>query len=89
MYAFLSSYELPRDIGSKYEYSNLGVGLLGHVLALRAGMDYEKLVQTRILTPLKMTSTAITFTPTMKLRYSVRDFFLSIKARPRPHFHWG
>jgi len=59
---------LPRDIGSKYEYSNLGMGLLGHVLALRAGMDYEKLVQTRILTPLKMTSTAITFTPEMKAR---------------------
>src|SRR5436305_4182924 len=66
MYAFLSSYDLPRDIGSKYEYSNLGVGLLGHALALHAGMSYEKLVQTRILTPLKMTSTAIAFTPAMK-----------------------
>jgi serine-type D-Ala-D-Ala carboxypeptidase/endopeptidase len=66
MYAFVSSYELPRDIGSKYEYSNLGVGLLGHVLALHAGMDYEKLVQTRILGPLKMTSTAITLTPEMR-----------------------
>jgi D-alanyl-D-alanine-carboxypeptidase/D-alanyl-D-alanine-endopeptidase len=41
LYEFLSSYELPRDIGSKYEYSNLGGGLLGHVLTLRAGMDYE------------------------------------------------
>ena len=25
--------QLTRDIGSKYEYSNLGVGLLGHALA--------------------------------------------------------
>jgi D-alanyl-D-alanine-carboxypeptidase/D-alanyl-D-alanine-endopeptidase len=66
MYAFLSGYELTRDIGSKYEYSNLGVGLLGHALALRAGMDYEKLVQTRILGPLKMSSTAITLTPEMR-----------------------
>jgi len=41
MYAFLSRYTLTRDIGSKYEYSNLGVGLLGHILALRAGTDYE------------------------------------------------
>src|SRR5207247_418034 len=44
MYAFLSRYTLTRDIGSKYEYSNLCVGLLGHILALRAGTDYETLV---------------------------------------------
>ena len=68
MYAFLASYQLPRDIGSTYEYSNFGAGLLGHILALRAGMSYEKLVQTRILVPLKMTSTVITPTPEMKAR---------------------
>ena len=28
MYAFLSSYQLTRDIGSKFEYSNYGMGLL-------------------------------------------------------------
>jgi CubicO group peptidase (beta-lactamase class C family) len=68
MYEFLSSYELTRDIGSKYEYSNLGFGLLGHALALRAGTDYETLVKTRILTPLKMTSTTITLTPQLRAR---------------------
>lgn len=66
MYAFLSSYQLTRDIGSTYEYSNLGAGLLGHVLALKAGMSYEKLLQIRILGPLKMNSTGITLTPEMK-----------------------
>ena len=29
LYQFLSSYQLTRDIGSQYEYSNLGGGLLG------------------------------------------------------------
>src|SRR5580704_8332194 len=48
MYEFLSGYQLTRDIGSKYEYSNLGVGLLGHALTRRAGMDYEAMVKTRI-----------------------------------------
>jgi serine-type D-Ala-D-Ala carboxypeptidase/endopeptidase len=71
MYQFLSSYQLTRDIESKYEYSNLGGGLLGHVLARRAGMDYEQLVQTRILGPLGMKSTGITFTASMKARLAV------------------
>lgn len=68
MYAFLSSYALTRDIGSKYEYSNLGVGLLGHILALRAGTDYETLVRTRICEPLKMDSTHVKLTPEMQTR---------------------
>ena len=59
LYAFLSSYELTRDIGSHYEYSNLGGGLLGHALAIRAGTDYETLVRSRILEPLGMNSTSI------------------------------
>ena len=49
LYEFLSAHQLTRDIGAKYEYSNLGAGLLGHALARRAGMDYEALVRARIL----------------------------------------
>ena len=71
MYDFLSGYQLTRDIGSEYEYSNLGVGLLGHVLALRAGMSYEALLRTRICEPLGMKDTRITLTPEMKARLAV------------------
>jgi CubicO group peptidase (beta-lactamase class C family) len=39
LYQFLSTYTLSRDIGSQYEYSNLGGGLLGHLLARRAEMS--------------------------------------------------
>ena len=39
LYTFLSSYELPRDIGVKFVYSNLGFGLLGLGLARRNGTD--------------------------------------------------
>jgi CubicO group peptidase (beta-lactamase class C family) len=68
LHAFLSSYELTRDIGSRYEYSNLGAGLLGHVLARRAGTDYETLVRTRIAAPLNMSNTVVTLTDALKPR---------------------
>ena len=71
MYDFLSGHQLRRDVGSEYEYSNLGVGLLGHVLSLRAGTSYEALVRSRITDPLGMTNTRITLTPDMQARLAV------------------
>lgn len=71
MYDFLSGYKLPRDIGAKYEYSNLGVGLLGHILSLKAGTNYEALVIKEICKPLKMHDTQITLTPEMRERLAV------------------
>jgi serine-type D-Ala-D-Ala carboxypeptidase/endopeptidase len=68
MYDFISHYQLTRDIGAEYEYSNLGVGLLGHILALRAGTSYETLAVRRICDPLQMNSTRITLTPELKAR---------------------
>jgi serine-type D-Ala-D-Ala carboxypeptidase/endopeptidase len=68
LYEFMSGYTLQRDIGEKYEYSNLAVGLLGHALALKAGMSYEQLVRTRILQPLGMTSSSITPSDSEKKR---------------------
>lgn len=71
LYDFLSHYELTRDIGSQFEYSNLGVGLLGHALALRAGRSYEALLTERILEPLGMHETRITLTPEMREHLAV------------------
>jgi len=68
LYEFLGTVVLTHDIGSTYDYSNLGGGLLGHALARRAGTDYETLVRTRILEPLGMKSTAITLSKSMKER---------------------
>jgi CubicO group peptidase (beta-lactamase class C family) len=68
LYAFLSGYKLTRDIGEKYEYSNLGAGLLGHALALKAGTSYEQLLRRRILEPLGMSSTSITLSDSEKKR---------------------
>jgi len=68
LYDFLSKATLPRPIGEKYEYSNLGVGLLGHALARRAGLSYEELVRRRVLEPLGMNDTSITLTESQERR---------------------
>jgi len=68
LYEFLSGYELTRDIGSRYEYSTIGVSLLGHALSLRDGKDYDAMVRARILAPLGMNDTGVTLSPEMKER---------------------
>ncbi len=70
MYDFLNKYQLPRDPGEKYEYSNLGVGLLGVILATRAGTDYGTLLRTRITVPLGMNRTGVELTPEMKADFT-------------------
>lgn len=57
LYAFLAKASLEHPIGSTYEYSNLGMGLLGHVLSRAAKTDYGTLVAKRITGPLKMSVT--------------------------------
>jgi CubicO group peptidase (beta-lactamase class C family) len=68
LYDFLSRYTLTRDPGEKYEYSNLAVGLLGHALALKAGISYEELLRRRIFDPLGMRSTSMTLSEAQKNR---------------------
>jgi D-alanyl-D-alanine-carboxypeptidase/D-alanyl-D-alanine-endopeptidase len=60
LYAFLNHHKLAQAPGTKSEYSNLGAGLLGHLLSLKAKSTYEDLVRNRIALPLKMSNTKIT-----------------------------
>jgi D-alanyl-D-alanine-carboxypeptidase/D-alanyl-D-alanine-endopeptidase len=68
MYAYLAGYQLTREPGAEFSYSNLGMALLGHALARKAGTDYESLLIERICRPLGMESTRISLTPEMKAR---------------------
>jgi len=70
LYAFLNKYTLPRAPGSAYEYSNLGMSLLGLLLELKAGTPYEQLVQERILTPLGLGDTAFALSPDQAARFA-------------------
>lgn len=68
LYDFLSHHTLTRAPGAVYEYSNLGMGLLGHALARKAGKSYEAVLTERVLKPLGMNDTRITLTADMKAR---------------------
>jgi D-alanyl-D-alanine-carboxypeptidase/D-alanyl-D-alanine-endopeptidase len=70
-YHFLAGYQLPRDSGAKWDYSNIGYWLLSEALASRGGTDYESLLRKRVLVPLGLTSTGFTASPTMKANLAV------------------
>jgi CubicO group peptidase (beta-lactamase class C family) len=64
--AFLAEYELPRDPGAAYEYSNLGFGLLGYALAQLNHTTYGAMTDEVILKPLGMTMSSTAFTEAMR-----------------------
>lgn len=56
---FLNRYKLTRTPGSRYEYSNVGMAYLGHLLTLKAGAaTYDTMLSERLVGPLGMTATA-------------------------------
>ncbi|MEK6627298.1 MAG: serine hydrolase domain-containing protein [Bdellovibrionota bacterium] len=51
-------------------YSNLGVGLLGHILTIATNKSYEQLLQELITTPLNMPSTVVTLNEFQKTQFA-------------------
>lgn len=86
LYDFIGSYAPTRAPGQAYEYSNLGVGLLGDLLARRAGIAYPALLQQRVLTPLGMGDT--TFAPDAQQRGRLAPGF-SAAGKPQPVWTFG
>jgi D-alanyl-D-alanine-carboxypeptidase/D-alanyl-D-alanine-endopeptidase len=82
LYAFLNAYKLMRAPGAAYEYSNLGVGLLGLALARREDTTYAALVHRHILAPLGMTSTMVALTDDARARLAQGS------ADGRPAANW-
>ena len=60
LYQALSNTQLTRAPGSQFQYSSFGMGLLGQILSLKAGVSYNQLVKDRILNVLGMNDTKIT-----------------------------
>lgn len=65
LFDYLANAEDKRKPG-RFEYSNFGMGLLGHVLEHVTGQSFETLMQQRVLAPLGMNSTSTV--PTAEIR---------------------
>ncbi|MDO9321253.1 MAG: serine hydrolase domain-containing protein [Pseudomonas sp.] len=49
---YLADFEVPKQVAP--QYSNIGYGLLSHVLELRSGQKIDALLQARVLGPLRL-----------------------------------
>lgn len=58
IYDYLRTCEGKQAEGN-FEYSNFGMGLLGHLLEIKSGTKYEKLVTKKLLEPLQMKNTFV------------------------------
>lgn len=63
LYEFLAQHSLQRIPGEQFEYSNIGMGLLGHILCLKSGKSYEELIADAITRKLGMNQTLIEVKP--------------------------
>lgn len=59
LYKHLARVKLDSEPGSSEQYSNLGFGLLGHVLERAAGKPFDRLVAEHICAPLNLRETSI------------------------------
>lgn len=86
LHQFLASFEFERDPGSRYEYSNVGYGLLGEALSLRSGVGYRDLLRSRITQPLGMPDTRIDPTDATESRRATGHDY---ELKPAPRWDFG
>lgn len=72
-YAALSHYSLNRDPGAEYEYSNIGIDLLGKAIERKAGKPFPTLVLERICRPLGMNHTTVINNPAGGVESTAND----------------
>jgi serine-type D-Ala-D-Ala carboxypeptidase/endopeptidase len=69
LYAFVAKHGVAKPGAAPFGYSNLGVGLLGQALAVRAGVGYPELLQSEITGPLGMKDTVVSLLPEQQHRF--------------------
>ncbi|HYW36032.1 MAG TPA: serine hydrolase [Balneolaceae bacterium] len=85
LYQFLDHYKLKRAPGASYQYSNVGMGLLGDILMRVSGLSYRHLLKKYITSPLEMTNTYIHI-PKSKYSQFAHPYFY---GNPIRHWTWN
>lgn len=80
LYGFLANFALTQEIGTQWDYSNIGYWLIGEVLAARGGTDYEHLLMKHVIIPLGMRNTAFAAAPSMKANLAIGHYASSQPA---------
>lgn len=68
LYGFLAKQGVGHPEQTGFLYSNLGFGLLGQALAVKANQSYEALIRQQITGPLGMKDTTIALSPSQQAR---------------------
>lgn len=66
---YLARRGVGRPFQPKFLYSNFGFGLLGHLLAARAGLTYSELLKEQITGPLGLSDTVVSLSPEQQSRF--------------------
>lgn len=69
LYEYMAKHGVEKPADASFVYSNLGVGLLGQLLADRAHMSYADLVKTEVTRPLGLTDTVVSLSPEQQRRF--------------------
>jgi serine-type D-Ala-D-Ala carboxypeptidase/endopeptidase len=84
--AALAKTRLKSAPAERLRYSSFGFGLLGYLLARRAGMSYEQLIRDRICTPLGLADTSTEVADEASERFADGH---NRRGRSVPHWHLG
>jgi CubicO group peptidase (beta-lactamase class C family) len=69
LYAFVAKHGVAKPADAGFLYSNLGFGLLGQALSVRAGMPYPALLQQEVAEPLGLKDTVVALSPDQLARF--------------------
>jgi CubicO group peptidase (beta-lactamase class C family) len=89
LYLGLNRTGLIAPVGTRFQYSNLGMGLLGNLLERAERKPYEQLLQRRLLEPLGMNSTRITLTQDDLNRFATHYWAGDASQQPRERWIFG
>jgi len=70
LYRFIAKHGVSKPPSARFNYSNLGLGLLGQALANRAATTYPDLLRMEVTGPLQLNDTVVKLSPEQEKRFA-------------------